>query len=65
MNDYRTINAASGPSPLYSPELNPVEIRWHRCQHYWVRPEDYTSDQTRLDRLECMLRYVEKLHNCF
>ena len=46
--------------PPYSPELNHIEILWHRCKHYWVRPEDYQSDQTLLDRIEHVLRKVGK-----
>ena len=46
--------------PPYSPELNHMELLWHRCKHYWVRPEDYASDQTLLDRLEHVLRNVGK-----
>lgn len=44
--------------PPYSPELNLIELLWHRCKHYWVRPEDYASDQTLLDRVEYVLRNV-------
>ena len=44
--------------PPYSPELNKIEILWHRCKHYWVRPEDYESDQTLLERLEYVLKKV-------
>lgn len=25
--------------PAYSPELNRIEVLWHRCKHYWVKPE--------------------------
>jgi len=46
--------------PPYSPELNHIEILWHRCKHYWVRPEDYASDQTLLDRVEHVLKNVGK-----
>ena len=46
--------------PPYSPELNHIELLWHRCKHYWVRPEDYVSDQTLLNRLEQVLKNVGK-----
>jgi len=46
--------------PPYSPELNHVELRWHRCKHYWVRPEDYQSDHTLLQRIEYVLNRVGK-----
>ena len=41
--------------PPYSPELNKIELRWHRCRHYWVRPEDYHTDLTLLERIEYIL----------
>ena len=44
--------------PPYSPELNHIELLWHRCKHYWVRPEDYATDQTLLNRLEYVLQNV-------
>lgn len=44
--------------PPYSPELNHIELLWHRCKHYWLRPEDYQSDQTLLQRLEYVLKRV-------
>ena len=44
--------------PPYSPELNKIELRWHRCKHYWVRPEDYHTDLTLLERIEYILMEV-------
>lgn len=44
--------------PPYSPELNKIELLWHRCKHYWVRPQDYQSDQTLLERIEYVLKRV-------
>ena len=44
--------------PPYSPELNHIELLWHRCKHYWVRPEDYQSDHTLLERIEYVLKRV-------
>ena len=44
--------------PPYSPELNKIELRWHRCKHYWVRPEDYQTDQTLLQRVEYVLKRI-------
>jgi hypothetical protein len=44
--------------PPYSPELNKIELLWHRCKHYWVRPEDYHSDNILLQRIENILRQV-------
>ena len=26
--------------PAYSPELNKIEILWHRCKHYWLTPDE-------------------------
>ena len=46
--------------PPYSPELNKIEMRWHRCKHYWVRSEDYHTDLTLLERIENVLLKVEK-----
>ena len=46
--------------PPYSPELNHIELLWHRCKHYWVRPEDYATEQTLLNRLEYVLRNVNR-----
>ena len=46
--------------PPYSPELNKIELLWHRCKHYWVRPEDYQSDHTLHERLEYVLNRVGK-----
>ena len=44
--------------PPYSPERNKIELRWHRCKHYWVRPEDYHTDLTLLERIEHVLMEV-------
>lgn len=44
--------------PTYSPELNKIEMRWHRYKHYWVRPEDYHTDLTLLERIEYVLMEV-------
>jgi len=56
--------AASGLTllflPPYSPELNHIELLWHRCKHYWVRPEDYQSDHTLLQRIEYVLNRIGK-----
>ena len=46
--------------PPYSPELNKIEVLWHRCKHYWVRPEDYHTDLTLLERIENVLLEVGK-----
>ena len=46
--------------PPYSPELNKIEMLWHRYKHYWVRPEDYHTDLTLLKRIENVLLEVEK-----
>lgn len=44
--------------PPYSPELNKIELLWHRCKHYWVRPEDYHTDLNLLERIEHVLMEV-------
>lgn len=46
--------------PPYSPELNHMEVLWHRCKHYWIRPQDYDTEQTLLQRLEYVLANVGK-----
>ncbi|SFQ65878.1 transposase [Hymenobacter arizonensis] len=46
--------------PPYSPELNHIELLWHRCKHYWIRPQDYATDLTLLQRLEHVLCSVGK-----
>ena len=46
--------------PPYSPELNHIELLWHRCKHYWIRPQDYATDLTLLQRLEHVLCNVGK-----
>jgi hypothetical protein len=46
--------------PAYCPELNVIEILWHRCKHYWLTPGDYLSDQTLLARLEELLPAIGK-----
>ena len=46
--------------PPYSPELNKIELLWHRCKLYWVRPEDYHTDLTLLERIENVLPEVGK-----
>lgn len=48
--------------PPYSPELNKIELLWHRCKHYWIRPEDYASDQTLLERVEYVLQNVGSIY---
>ena len=44
--------------PPYSPELNRIELLWHRCKHYWVRPEDYRTDDSLWQRVEHVLQRV-------
>jgi len=44
--------------PPYSPELNKIELLWHRCKHYWIRPEDYASDYTLLERVDYVLKKI-------
>ena len=46
--------------PPYSPELNHIELLWHRCKHYWVRPEHYQSDYALLQRVEHVLNRIGK-----
>ncbi len=48
--------------PPYSPELNKIELLWHRCKHYWIRPQDYASDQTLVDRVEYVLQNVGSIY---
>jgi hypothetical protein len=44
--------------PPYSPELNKIERLWHRCNHYWIRPEDDLSDDVLRERIEYILTRV-------
>lgn len=44
--------------PPYSPELNRIELLWHRCKYYWVKPEHYQSDDTLFQRVEQVLKQV-------
>lgn len=48
--------------PAYSPELNKIEVLWHRCKHYWIRPEDYASEYTLLEKVEYVLKNVGSLY---
>jgi hypothetical protein len=41
--------------PAYCPELNKIELLWHRCKHYWLSPDDYRSDQSLRDKLDYLL----------
>jgi hypothetical protein len=41
--------------PAYCPELNLIELLWHRCKHYWLTPADYHSEQTLVQALERIL----------
>ncbi len=40
--------------PPYSPKRNKIELRWHRCKHSGLRPEDHGTDHTLLERVECI-----------
>ncbi|RZL02414.1 MAG: hypothetical protein EOO62_22365, partial [Hymenobacter sp.] len=44
--------------PTYSPELNRIEVLWHRCKHYWVKPEHYGDADTLFKRVEYVLKQV-------
>ena len=44
--------------PPDSPELHKIELLWHRCKQYWVRPEDYRSDDALRERIEYILTRV-------
>ncbi len=46
--------------PAYSPELNRIEILWHRCKHYWIAPADYQSEETLWQKVENVLARVGK-----
>jgi hypothetical protein len=41
--------------PAYCPELNKIELLWHRCKHYWLCPDDYRSEQSLRDKLDDLL----------
>lgn len=44
--------------PAYCPELNLIEILWHRCKHYWLTPDHYASEQTLLKALNQLLTQI-------
>lgn len=44
--------------PAYSPELNKIELLWHRCKHYWLTPADYACDRTLQQRVAHVLARV-------
>lgn len=44
--------------PAYSPELNKIELLWHRCKHYWLTPADYACDRTLQERVAQVLAQV-------
>ena len=46
--------------PAYCPELNRIEVLWHRLKHYWLTPADYVCDQSLLDRLTYLLPRIGK-----
>jgi len=46
--------------PAYCPELNKIELLWHRCKHYWLSPADYESEQSLLEQLTQLLPLVGK-----
>lgn len=48
--------------PPYSPELNHIELIWHRCKHYWVRPEYDQSDRILLKRIGYVLKRIGQNH---
>ncbi len=44
--------------PAYSPELNKIELLWHRCKYYWLTPADYVCDRTLQQRVDHVLARV-------
>lgn len=44
--------------PAYSPELNKIEVLWHRCKHYWITPADYVCEQTLQQRVAYVLTNI-------
>ena len=46
--------------PAYCPELNKIELLWHRCKHYWLTPADYETEATLLESLTALLPKVGK-----
>ena len=44
--------------PPYSPELNKIELLWHRCKHYWLTPADYQTDHTLWEKVEYVLAHI-------
>ena len=48
--------------PPYGPKLNKIEVLWYRCKQYWIRPEDYASDYTSLEKVEYALKNAGSLH---
>ena len=48
--------------PAYSPELNKIELLWHRCKHYWLTPADYACDRTLKERIAYVLARIGSEH---
>lgn len=46
--------------PPYSHEINHIELPWHRCKDYWIRPEDDQFDRTLLQRIKYVLKRIGK-----
>lgn len=44
--------------PPYSPELNLIELLWHRLKYVWLAPADYASDATLYERLIQICRLI-------
>jgi len=46
--------------PAYCPELNRIELLWHRCKHYWLTPPDYATEERLREALDAILQQVGK-----
>ncbi len=45
--------------PTYSPHLNLIEIAWRMMKYYWLRPEDFESQQALHQRINYILTHFQ------
>jgi transposase len=44
--------------PPYSPELNRIEVLWHRFKHAWLAPTDYASEETLFQQINAIAQAI-------
>ena len=45
--------------PVYSPHLNPTEILWRKMKYYWLKPEDFLTQED----LHSAINHILKHYN--